>query len=478
MNDMPVSYRPKGWPILLLSVTVFGLLGVGAWLLPAAISSHGRQVVTLLSPSPLQAFVSLLATCSILAWIAWRTHWIEKLEGLSPGALFLLSLCPVVIPYLTNQLSFALRGVFRPSWHLWFLQDGATPYFEGSLLSVVLFMSVAAKATETLAARSDMIPYCDHDWTNTLKLNLIVAAGCMIWTATVFYLGKHPLAATTGMLTAGLFWIRVSVSSTRGPSLAMFALAPVLGMLAGMMAPVIVSVMQKSLHVILTGSLVGLACGYLSRDTSERFDWHQGMNWAFISAIGAAFGLGVATIGSVLWFLFETLSDIHFAGGAIPYKWEQLLTAAGVLQQDRWGLGFSANQVRMILSSSGWDGIQVVARLPHAWDDYMLLTLVAQHGWFAGVAVTLLLISFLALTYVGIRCQTGRYIFPFAMMLWSFMALSSLINLQANLGVLPGIPFLGQPFLSYHFFLVSLGGLLAGLAMKGFNAHALSRANS
>lgn len=132
----------------------------------------------------------------------------------------------------------------------------------------------------------------------------------------------------------------------------------------------------------------------------------------------------------------------------------------------------------MILSSSGWDSLQVVSRLPHAWDDYMLLTLVAQHGWFAGVAVTLLLILFLALTYVGIRYQTGRYILPFAMMLWSFMALSSLINLQANLGVLPGIPFLGQPFLSYHFFLVSLGGLLAGLAMKGFNAHALSRANS
>lgn len=405
----------------------------------------------------------MIAVCLLFILIAWQTTWIERLGRLSLESLFLLSIAPVLIPYLTNHPSFEFDGESRPSWQLWFVRD-ATPYFEGSLLATVILFALTA----TVVSREKPVMAGDEESSreaSTVLQHFTVATGIAIWTVVVSVLGKHPLAAFVGVLVVGYFWIRFQTASTARCSICCACLAVALGYVFGVLGPIIWRVVLSSWGFVFFAGGLGVLVAFCSREPDDPDGWHLALEGGKIGAIGALVGLGL----SVTWTGFELAIDILLGNAVLPVKWVNLLTQAGLMAHDRFGLGYAVANAHEILTSAVWMGTEHVFALPHAWDDYLLLTLMEKFGWSAGAAVVLLLMAFLWLSYIGIHRLEKGFLKSFGFMLWGFLALACTINLQANFGILPGVPFLGLPFLSYHWFLAVLGGLITGLALRSIS---------
>ena len=208
---------------------------------------------------------------------------------------------------------------------------------------------------------------------------------------------------------------------------------------------------------------LGALLGFCARDADTQKGWMPVANGAMIGVIGSSAGVGLSVVGAFVELGIKTLMGL----APLPANWADVLTQVGILIQNRYGLGYAAANVRDILGSAEWLGSNRVVTLPHAWDDYILLTLLGKYGWTAAAAAIAIMMSFFWLTFSGVSKLNKGFLRTFGLMLWSFLAFSSVINLQANLGIMPGVPFLGLPFLSYHWFLATLGGGTMGLALRG-----------
>ncbi len=469
MNIETLTRRPAGWRAILLGVTVAALLGVGAAILPEAIANSPKHVF-MISSHPSKASASMIIVCLTFVLIAWRTTWVDQLGKPSAKSLFVLSTAPILIPYLTNPLSFMLNGNVRPNWQLWFLKD-ATPYFEASLLATVMLFAVAASAISRNLSASIRNDEDKSGLPTTIPPHLTVATGLAIWTAIVSVLGKHPLASLSGVLVVGFFWIRFQISTTTRCSCFCTSLAVTLGYALGALWPLMWCFILRHWGLVAFAAGLGVVLNFFVRDSDDSKGWRLAAEGAIIGAIGSSVGVGL----SVVWVFVELGIETLLGVEKHPTKWADVLTQAGVLIQDRFGLGYAAANVRDILVSANWLGAVRVVTLPHAWDDYILLTLMGKYGLFAGVVVVMILMIFLWLTYSGVQKLNQGFLRTFGLMLWSFLALSCVINLQANIGILPGVPYLGLPFLSYHWFLAMLGGVVMGMALRGYTECSIDR---
>lgn len=178
-------------------------------------------------------------------------------------------------------------------------------------------------------------------------------------------------------------------------------------------------------------------------------------------AVISVVAMGILFLGGMNWRLFAGLIAMLVAGFVLlilasPYRMQRVL---GFMDPwaDPYGRGYQLSHALIAFGRGEWFGVGLGASveklfyLPEAHTDF-LLAVIAEELGFAGVAVIVLLFSWLVLRAfaIGLRAGVLERHFPalVAQGIGLWLAVQAAINMGVNMGVLP-TKGLTLPLLSY-----------------------------